>query len=219
MPGNEPDEILATREPHRRPGGTVQQSWNRGTEPVFASQVEQATSRDIQYLLKRVASHDRDAFHQLYSATSARIFGIVLKVVRDRRISEEVTQEVYLEIWKTAPRFDPERGSGIGWMLMLAHSRAVDRVRYEERQIPCLPLEDSSCDAPFSAEDSDELHFDFVPVRSAVARLPAQQRTVVALAFYQGLSHRQVAEQLDIPLGTMKTRMRRALIKLRSTLG
>ncbi|MBT8199787.1 MAG: sigma-70 family RNA polymerase sigma factor [Acidimicrobiia bacterium] len=172
----------------------------------------------MQNLLKRVASHDRDAFQQLYSATSARVFGIVLKVVRDRRMSEEVTQEVYLEIWRTAPRFDPARGSGIGWMLMLAHSRAVDRVRYEERQISCLPLEDSSCDTPIDAGDTDELEFDLVPLRSAVAKLPAQQRTVVALAFYQGLSHRQVAEQLDIPLGTMKTRMRRALIKLRSTL-
>ncbi len=196
--------------------------WDRETRTGYVQQARPNTSTEIKRLLARVGAHDRQAFQQLYQTTSARIFGMVIKTVRDRRMAEEVTQEVYLEIWRIAPRFDPERGSGIGWMLMLAHSRAVDRVRYEERQILCLPLEPRSYDATIDKytgdHDMGEHDIDPGPLRSAIAQLPQDQRTVVALAFYQGLSHRQVAEQLNIPLGTMKTRMRRALLKLRSSL-
>lgn len=169
----------------------------------------------IDRLLLRVARGDEIAFRELYRQTSGRVFGIVTKVVRDPRLSEDVTQEVFLEIWNKARSYDPVRGSGLGWMLMLGHRRAVDRVRCEQRQSRFRGLEA----APFDVvSETVEQHLDSGNVQHALNHLTPDQRNVVDLAFYRGLTHRQVADHLDIPLGTMKTRLRRALISLRSLL-
>lgn len=176
---------------------------------------------DLVDLLRRCVRGDQQAFAALYDASSAKVFGLVLRVVRDRAQSEEVTQEVFLEIWRTASRYEPERGSALAWMLTIAHGRAVDRVRaaesasrrevvYEERNRTVS--HDSTAEAAHEAIEARR-------VRSALGTLTPVQREALELAYLGGYTHTEVATMLDLPLGTAKTRIRDGLIRLRDTMG
>lgn len=172
-------------------------------------------------LLLRVARGDEAAFAALYDRVAGPIHGIVQRVLRDPARSEEVTQEVLVEIWRTASRFDPARGSASTWMFTMAHRRAIDRVRSvqasrdRDERIGRRDL-DRSFD--HVAEDV-QTRFEHEQVRVALDDLTDLQRETVELAYFGGYTYREVSELLDTPLGTIKTRMRDGLIRLRDALG
>jgi len=168
--------------------------------------------------LLRVADGDQAAFADWYDATSTMVYGIVLRVLRDRAQAEEVAQEVYVEAWRLAARFDPGLGSSVSWLNTMAHRRAVDRVRSADRALRRDAL--AAADDPPEPDPSDlaVLHDECRRARQAVEKLSTTQREVIELAYFQGRTHREVAALLDIPLGTAKTRIRDALRHLRGHL-
>lgn len=170
--------------------------------------------------LVAAARGDQQAFASFYDATAGAVHGTVLKVLRDPAQSEEVVQEVFLEAWRTAARFDPARGTARAWVVTMAHRRAVDRVRSaqastlrdEKAGLREVPPYDS-----VSEEVEDVLEAE--EVRRALTSLTPVQREAIDLAYYGGRTHRQIAEDLQLPLGTVKTRLRDGLIRLRDALG
>ena len=176
---------------------------------------------DLAGLLKASGKGDQAAFAELYDAVSSRVFGLALRVVRDPAQAEEVAQEAFMEIWRSASRFDADRGSPMGWLLTIVHRKAVDRVRsaeastrrdasYHQQNQP-VP-HDSTAEA---AHASLEAH----RVRAALSSLTAIQREALELAFFGGYTHTEVATMLELPVGTAKTRIRDGLIRLRDTMG
>jgi RNA polymerase sigma-70 factor (ECF subfamily) len=180
-----------------------------------------STVDELPHLLKACGRGDQEAFSQLYDAVSARLFGLVLRVVRDRAQAEEVAQDAFLEIWRHAARYDPDRGSALSWMLTIAHRKAVDRVRSAEAQSRRdTSYEAREQDTPYdmTAEDAHR-NLDAQRVRKGLDTLTETQRGALELAYFGGYTHREVAALLDIPIGTAKTRIRDGLIRLRDTLG
>lgn len=172
-------------------------------------------------LLSRVARGDREAFSDVYDALSGPVLGLVRSVVRDPAQSEEVMQDVMVEVWRTAARFRPERGSARSWVLTLAHRRAVDRVRSaqaaaEREQKAALLARTPAFD---EVSEQVEGRLERVQVRRCLRMLTELQREAVTLAYYRGLTYREVAGLLSLPLGTVKTRLRDGLIRLRDCLG
>ena len=182
---------------------------------------EGAARIDLERLLRRSAAGDEDAFALLYDAVSSRLYGLVRRVVRDPAQSEEVAQEVFLDIWRHSARFDPSRGSALSWMLTIAHRKAVDRVRSAEAA--------RHRDTNYGTSNQDVTHdstseavverLDAERVHRALATLTEAQRQALELAYLSGYTHTEVATMLDLPLGTAKTRIRDGLIRLRDTLG
>ncbi|MDQ2756192.1 MAG: ECF RNA polymerase sigma factor SigK [Actinomycetota bacterium] len=172
-------------------------------------------------LLRAASLGDERAFARLYDAVSARLFGLVVRVVRDPAQSEEVTQEAFLEIWKTASRFDENRGSALGWMMTIAHRKAVDRVRSAEAASRRdNTYHDATAEVEFdSTAEAAHASLDAERVRRALDSLTAAQRGALELAYFGGYTHSEVAAMLGLPLGTAKTRIRDGLIRLRDNLG
>ena len=172
-------------------------------------------------LLARVARGDEAAFEQTYDQVADAVFGLVRRVVRDPAQSEEVTQEVLVEVWRTASRYEPARGSAMAWIMTMAHRRAVDRVRSEQaasdRQARAANREQVVVYDEV-AEDV-ETRLDRERVRRCLDTLTDLQRQSMALAYYEGYTYREVAELLTVPLGTVKTRMRDGMIRMRDCLG
>ncbi|MGN6752444.1 MAG: ECF RNA polymerase sigma factor SigK [Intrasporangium sp.] len=187
-----------------------------GTEPRGA-----AAADGLGELLRRSATGDEGAFGELYDAVAPRVFGLVRRVVRDPAQAEEVTQEAFLEVWRTSGRFDPSRGSALVWVLAIAHRKSVDRVRSAEAA--------RTRDERYGATSGEVAHdatveevalrLDAQRVRRALAHLTDTQREAVELAYLSGYTHTEVAALLNLPLGTAKTRIRDGLIRLRDTLG
>ncbi|MCZ7461326.1 sigma-70 family RNA polymerase sigma factor [Streptomyces sp. WMMC940] len=172
-------------------------------------------------LLVRVARGDQQAFSRVYDAVCGPVLGVVRGVLRDPAQSEEVTQEVLVELWRTAARYRPSRGSALTWTLTLAHRRAVDRVRSAqasaEREHRAARL--GGTPAFDDVVEQVEARLEREQVRRCLRTLTELQRQSVTLAYYRGLAYREVAELLAVPLGTVKTRMRDGLIRLRDCLG
>jgi RNA polymerase sigma-70 factor (ECF subfamily) len=172
-------------------------------------------------LLRACARCDEDAFAQLYDAVSGRLYGLVLRVVRDPAQSEEVSQEAFIHIWQQSARYDPQKGSPLAWMLTIAHRKAVDRVRSAQAA--------SDRENRFGSSNQDrsfdqtaekvEGRLEAQRVRRALDSLTDAQRGAIELAYLGGYTHTEVAVLLDVPLGTAKTRIRDGLIRLRDTLG
>jgi RNA polymerase sigma-70 factor, ECF subfamily len=172
-------------------------------------------------LLERSGRGDETAFAEWYDATSARAFGLAVRVLRDRAQAEEVTQESYLDCWRHAARFDPTRGSALSWLLTIVHRKAVDRVRAAEsagRRDTAYGRRAQEVEHDQTAEQATA-SIDATRVRAALAGLTNKQREAVELAFFGGYTHTEVATMLDLPLGTAKTRIRDGLIRLRDALG
>lgn len=176
---------------------------------------------DLSDLLKLSGRGDRNAFATLYDATCARALGLAIRVIRDRAQAEEVVQECYLEAWRSASRFDSDKGSPMAWLMTMVHRRAVDRVRsaeaatrrdtaYHQGTQP-VP-HDSTAEAAHASLEARR-------VRAALETLTAVQREALELAYFGGYTHTEVASMLDLPVGTAKTRIRDALIRLRDTMG
>jgi len=176
---------------------------------------------DLADLLRSSARGDEAAFARLYDEVAARVYGLVLRVVRDPAQSEEVTQEAFLEVWRTSGRYDPARGSALAWVLTIAHRKAVDRVRSAEaaRGRDERYGATSGEVAHDSTAEEVALRLDAERVRRALSKLTDAQRNALELAYLSGYTHTEVAALLDLPLGTAKTRIRDGLIRLRDTLG
>lgn len=180
------------------------------------------TSATTETLLTEVAKGDQAAFGQLYDRIAGTVYGLIRRVLRDPAQSEEVTQEVLLEIWRSAPRFDSTRGTANAWIMTMAHRRAVDRVRSEQAsrdRDDRAGVRAQRTDAFDVVAEEVELRLEHQQVRAALEQLTELQREAVELAYYGGYTYREVAELLDTPLGTVKTRLRDGLIRLRDTLG
>ncbi len=177
--------------------------------------------RALEDLLVATAAGDRDAFSALYDATSARVFGLVRRLLVDSAQAEEVTQDVFLEAWQTAARFDPERGAAIPWLLTLAHRRAVDRVRASQasrdRDLK-TGIRDLAVPVDEVAEAA-EIAIEHEKVAEALTSLSPAQRECISLAYYGGCTQSEIATRLEVPLGTVKTRLRDGMIRLRDVLG
>ncbi|OZM74509.1 RNA polymerase subunit sigma [Amycolatopsis antarctica] len=173
-------------------------------------------------LLVQVAKGDERAFELLYERLSGPILGLVRRIVRDGAQSEEVAQEVLVELWRTATRYSPEKGSAMNWAMTLAHRRAVDRVRSaaastEREQKATF---EAGRARPFDeVSESVTANWERQQVRKCLSNLTELQRESVMLAYYQGYTYREVAEILSAPQGTIKTRLRDGLIRLRDCLG
>ena len=172
-------------------------------------------------LLERTASGDKRAFAELYDLLAPRVLGLVRRILIDHAQSEEVTQEIFLEIWQTATRFDPNKGGATTWILTMAHRRAVDRVRASQSsrdRDTKVGIRDYDPGYDHVAE-STEIRIEHERVAKALDRLTELQRQAINLAYYGGYSHSEVASMLDVPIGTVKTRLRDGMIRLRDEMG
>ncbi len=175
--------------------------------------------RRLAELIGAVALGDERAYEALYDQSSGWVLGTVRRVLRDPAQAEEVMQEVLLEIWRTASRFDPAQGSAISWVMTIAHRRAVDRVRSERSH---ASREQRAATAVIDYDDvteAVEASLDRERVQRCLGSLTELQRECLGLAYYSGYTYREVAELLAVPPGTVKTRMRDGLIRLRDCLG
>ena len=171
----------------------------------------------------RIARADQAALAQLYDEAGSLVFGLALRILRDRTDAEEVTLDVFMQVWSRASGYDKTRGSVTAWLMILTRSRAIDRLRTNERQrsSKSTPVED----APelhaegASPEQSSILHQQRDLVRKALDSLPREQRQAIKLAYFNGLSQSELASHLGLPLGTLKTRVRLGMIRLRELLG
>lgn len=168
-----------------------------------------------------MAAGDSGAFAAFYDDLAPAVHGVVRRVLRDPSRSEEVTQEVFVEIWRSAGRFDRTLASARTWVLTIAHRRAVDAVRREQRQRDRIEREMHE-PALYDAPDPSSVvvgGFERRRVRDAMQQLTDLQRQSIELAYFGGMSQSQIAGALDVPLGTVKTRVRDGLVRLRDHLG
>lgn len=170
-----------------------------------------------------IVDHDERALLALYDATLSRVWGLVLRLVRRPQLAEEVVEDVFFQVWRQAPRFDAQRGRAMAWLLGMARSRAIDAIRHERRFAAESLDDETHAEVPdATAGGGDELlavargHAD---LHDALMQLNPQPRQLVALAFFGGLSHEEIASQMAMPLGTVKSQIRRALLSLRQSLG
>jgi RNA polymerase sigma-70 factor (ECF subfamily) len=172
-------------------------------------------------LIERMAAGDRAAFAPFYDRYAPLVYLLVLRIVRDGANAAEVVQEIFWEAWQAAATYDPQRGTPEGWVLTRARSRAIDRVRSVRRRSAAFvaPVDALLATVPDeAAEDAAEQTADRGRIRSALDRLPDAQREAIELAYFAGLTQTEIAERLEQPLGTVKTRIRLALARLREDL-
>lgn len=176
---------------------------------------------ELDGLLRRVAQRDVDAFAAFYDDTRARVFGLVTRVLRDPGYSEETTQDIYLQVWRSAEKYDPAAGSPISWLMTLAHRRAVDRVRSEQAASDRESRYGAATvDLPADRVAEAVIHSDERrQVTQCLDGLTDAQRECIQLAYYDGLTYAQVSEHLSANLATIKSRMRDAIRGLRRCLG
>lgn len=172
--------------------------------------------------LTAIGEHDERALASLYDATLSRLYGLVLRIVRRPALADEVVEDTYFQVWRQALRFDASRGRAMTWLLGMARSRAIDALRREARFVHESLDADDRPEVPDDAPPADALldaARGHAELERALMKLPAQPRQLVAMAFFGGLSHEEIAAQMALPLGTVKSQIRRALLALRQWLG
>ena len=187
----------------------------------FDFDLESTAPASKEELLGRVARGDETAFGDLYDQMAPRVLGLVKRLLVDHAQSEEVTQEIFLEIWQSASRYEAQRGGASTWILTMAHRRAVDRIRSSQAgrdRDTKIGIRDLAVEYD-NVSETVETRMEHERVEKAMSRLTELQRQAISLAYYGGLSHSEVAERLHIPLGTVKTRLRDGMIRLRDELG
>ncbi len=181
-------------------------------------QTDQAPISDTE-LLHAVARGDEQALAQLYDRYRLILFGLLLRILHSREEAEDVLQEVFLQVWKRAPDFDEERGRAFTWLVTLARSRAIDRLRaLGSRERAANEATREATDLVSDAESDAIRSEQSAVVRNALAELPEEQKKALLLAYFEGLTQTEIATRLGAPLGTVKTRMRSGMIKLREVL-
>ncbi|WP_410873731.1 sigma-70 family RNA polymerase sigma factor [Nocardia sp. A7] len=191
--------------------------------PIVDSAVTARAAEGVELaaLLQRCALSDQQAFAELYDRTSARVYGLVLRVLHDPGYAEETTQEVYLQIWRTATSFDSAKGSAVTWLMTLAHRRAVDRVRAEQAHTQ----REVAYGIRVLGHEFDEVteeverRLEQQAVRRGLSTLTETQREAISLAYYGGRTYAEVAQHLGIGLPTVKSRIRDGLTRLKKSLG
>ena len=173
------------------------------------------------HLIQQVANQDRDAFSQLYDRFSTLVFTLAMRMLRVRSDAEDLLQEVFVQVWRQAQGYSAERGSPEAWIINIARSRAIDKIRSIRRMEKSFVLTDD----PARAESSDNVESSAaesearLTMSNALANLPEAQRKVLELAYFDGLTQTEIADRLAEPLGTIKTRMRSGIQRLRDMLG
>ena len=178
------------------------------------------TSAELVWLLAAVAKGDEAAFERLYGATRAKLYGVVLRILRRSDLADEVIQESYLKIWHNAGTFDPKRATPITWMVAIARNRALDLIRRKGE----TSIEDEPHAMEAAAEEPHplarrEMTEDLRRLLGCLGRLEEDRRRMVLLAYYSGWSREQLATQFDAPASTIKTWLRRSLLEIRECLG
>jgi RNA polymerase sigma-70 factor (ECF subfamily) len=188
---------------------------------AFRKDAAHVQAEDVE-CLRRVASGDGDAAARLYDRHARALYSLILRIVGDEGDAEDVMQEVFAQAWRQASRYDPSRGVVAAWLLMMARTRAIDRLRARQARPSVDGLGDERlADVPAGLRDAAADMIDAEQasrVRHALQGLPLLQRLAIELAYYEGLTQREIAERLEEPLGTVKTRMRTGLLKLREAL-
>ncbi len=174
---------------------------------------------ELQAWIGRIVRHEEQALGELYEAMAGRVYGLALRITRHVQVAEEVTEDVFWQVWRQAPRFDATRGSVLSWILTIARSRALDTLRRGERAealdeeaLASLPGEGDPHDLLDAVQRNDRLH-------RALSGLDPLPRQLLALSFFRGLTHEEIARHMSLPLGTVKSHIRRALLRLREMLG
>jgi RNA polymerase sigma-70 factor (ECF subfamily) len=184
-----------------------------------SSPTDRRGERDLNDLLVHVARGDQDAFEAVYDRLAGPAYGVIRRVLRDPAQSEEVTQEVLLEVWRTAARFDPAVGGAATWVMTIAHRRAIDRIR-STRAAAQREQKIADVSTPHDeVAEAVEASLDRERVQRCLGSLTDVQRESITLAYYGGHSYRQVSELLNVTLGAIKTRIRDGLIRMRDCLG
>ena len=172
-------------------------------------------------IVERMAAGDGDALRELYDVHARAVYSLAVRILRSQSDAEDIVQEVFVQAWRNATRYDATRGTVAGWLLMQARSRAIDRLR--ARRARPEQTDDAQRPEPADAAAGPDIQIvrgeQAQRVRDALGQLPLLQRTAVELAYYEGLTHAEIAVQLEQPLGTVKTRIRQGLLKLRQALG
>ena len=189
--------------------------------PIFPAPNE-ASVQDLVLLVRRIGASDESALAELYDATRTAVFGLARHVLGEDEAAEEATLDVYQQVWRDARRFDVRRGSVLGWLMNLARSRAIDTLRarggaLKRREQP-LEAARAAADPDLAPDESSWIRERRALVCAALEQLNAEERRALHCAFFLGLSHREIAEQLGHPLGTVKTRIRSGMIRLRKFL-
>ena len=170
--------------------------------------------------LERMARGDHEALAELYDRHGRLIYSLALRILRDQSDAEDIVQEVFSQAWRQAARYDASRGNPVAWLLNLTRSRAIDRLR-RRRARPDAAADPATLDLADLSQPIDEqiaLSHQAERIRAAVGELSLLQRVAIELAFYEGLTHVEIADRLELPLGTVKTRIRQGLLKLRERL-
>ncbi len=176
-------------------------------------------------LMRRMGRSDREAFAQLYDRFSRPLYATALRILHNHAEAEDIVQDVFLALWEKAAAYEPARGSAFAWAVTLTRNRAIDRIRMRKRRSELLAETTAEDTGTQPTESGDDTASELVlkeqagAVRAAVAALPADQQRAVELAFFSGLTQQEIAQKLSEPLGTVKARIRRGLLKLRDTLG
>lgn len=191
--------------------------------PAVEAMLERQTAEDTQaQLLGRVAARDLQALSEFYDQTAAPLFSLALRIIGDASEAEEIVQDVFVQIWEKAATFDAALGSAFHWALSIARHRAIDKLRSRQRRARLTDeLMQNAVTVPAAVPAPDEGVSEgdsAAAVRLALSRLPFDQRQAIELAFFGGLTHPEIAETLHQPLGTIKARIRRGLLKLRESL-
>lgn len=186
----------------------------------LAAEPENDAAPDLNALLVSVGRGDEAAFAAIYDALGSSVFGLARRVIRDPSRAEEVAQEVFIQVWQSAARFDPARGNAKSWLLTLAHRRAVDAVRHDQAATNRENKYDWSNGPDFDeVEETVTVTLEHEQVKRCLDSLTALQREAVNLAYYQGYTYAEVATALDANTATIKTRMRDGIVRLRDCMG
>jgi RNA polymerase sigma-70 factor (ECF subfamily) len=171
--------------------------------------------------LQRMARGEHAALAACYDVMGPVVFSLAVRMLRDRPAAEDVTQDIFVQVWRQAANYDTTRGSPEAWIMMIARTRILDRLRSRSAGVILKPVGDNLPDAPAAEDWPEDLAIsreDAVNVRKALAELPQDQKHAIELAFFEGLTHVEISEKLSVPLGTIKTRIRLGLIKIRDRL-
>jgi len=186
-----------------------------------ALRVHEKADGGMDHLIAAVARHDQQAFERLYHSCIGNVFGLALRITRQRETAEEVAEDVFIQIWKTADSFDPRRGVAMAWIMTICRSRALDALRRADPAMvhpdPHELVGEGASDAG-GLQDLLEATQDNQLLHAALAHLSPEQRQMLGLAFFRGMTHHEISVRTGIPLGTVKSKLRRALQLLRSKL-